>query len=977
LILTIKNKLWGIKIMHKKILSSLIIINLFLMVIPATILVESILIENNIGNNINFNNRDIVDYVGVPLWIYDSDFYVKHIETADLNGDGIKDVIAGEYDSDLYYEPSNIYAINGLNGATFWIYTLNDGVRSMAICDLNNDGVMDVIAGASMGSPTPDGRVHAIDGTNGTPIWIFTPDGTGDTIGDIAIGDFDGNMLPDVAIACWDDYVYAINGSTGNQMWRTYIGSIFVHAVDTGDVNNDGIDDVSFANAYLPGFDNLQGVLNGTDGSTIWNQTVTYTVENTLLSDIDNDGSLEAIFGVYTSTDLAEVHVRNALDGDLEWNYTIGPDTGFHPDVFLFSDDIDEDNDLDLIVGNEYVDNYVYAFEGDTSTPMWVSEELAGFPRDLSFGDVIGNNFKNIIVATYDRVQILNATNGMKDWYYAVYGTIRMTGCADFNNDGILDVLCSGGAGIVNHDPAQAIWALETTEDSPILWEFDAEENGNAVAIDNLNGDIYMDVIGVTSNDKAWAIDGETGNQLWNWTAVGNIYSVTTGDLDGDGQIDVAVAGYDNMVTALYGNNGTMIWQFTTPTDYIGRKCLQSTDLNNDGNNDVIAGSEDGTVYAINGNNGTSFWSKSGLGSIEEVELAQMDDYGPLDVVTVDGIKAIMINGSNGDTLWEYDQNTAYAKHIEAFDLDSDGALDIAIGVPKMGATLGRLIMVDGSTHNELWTVYPFLPCSDYGLANGDLNNDGIKDLVAAGNYDDKKIHAFNGTNGNELWFYQTGGDVNVVATSDLNLDGETEVIAGSDDQNLYIFNGSDGSLFWDISTVDDVIHLKLGDISGDGYPNIALITFGFDGVVYAYKSFYTGQPPIANFTYEPINPYTNSNIFFNSTSYDLDGSIVNWTWDMDDSILLYGENIIHQYSNEGPYDITLTVTDDDGIPNSYSKTINVMSSLPNANFNYEPSNPSAYETVYFNSTSSSPLGIIVNWSKHELWGNCYPSIFQ
>jgi len=984
--------LWGKKIMNRKFILVYLIVSFLIIVVPAVPLAESIMLEKNsfrssdfsinstkpteksyatdtentIKNNINFNDREVVNYVGVPIWIYDSEYYVKHVETADLNGDGIKDVIAGEYDSDLYTDPQKILAINGLSGNLIWDYTLNDGIRSMGICDLNNDGVMDVVAGASHGSPGPDGRVHAIDGTDGSSLWVYYPGGSTDTIGDIAFGDFDGDSLSDVAIACWDDYVYTIDGQSGSQIWSAFIGSIFVTSVSTGDVNNDGYDDVAFANSYLPGYSNLQGVLNGTDGSFIWSQTVLYTVENTLMSDIDNDGALEAIYGVHTDGDpgLAQFYVRNGSTGSLEWSYTLGPDIGLNPDIFLFSDDVDEDGDLDLIVGNEYVANYIYAFDGDSSTPMWVSEELGGYPRDMAFGDVIGDGYKNIIVATYDRVQIVNATDGTKVWYYAVGGTIRGASCADFNNDGVLDVLCSGGAEIVGHDPAKSVWALKTTEDSPILWEFDADEYGSAVAIGDLNNDIYMDVIGVTSNDVAWAVNGETGVELWHWTATDNVYSVTTGDFNGDGQIDVSVAGNDDIVTAIYGNNGTLMWQFTVPTDYIGRKCLQSADLDNDGKVDVIAGSKDGTVYAINGNTGTQLWANSeDVTAINEVELAQMDGYGPLDVVVADGNKVVVINGSTGESLWQYDQNTAYCKHVEVFDLNNDSYQDIAIGVPQMGATSGRLIMVDGLTHSELWTVYPFLPCSDYCLSNGDLNNDGIKDLVAGGRYDDKKVHAFNGTNGNELWSYETGGEINVVRVADLNYDGNVEVLAGSDDQYLYIFKGNDGSVFWSISTADDVIHLELGDISGDGYPNIAAITFGFDAVIYAFKSFYEGLPPIATFTYEPLNPYTYTTVYFNSTSHDQDGYIASWTWNMDDGTILYGENVTHQFTNPGSYTIMLTVTDNDGIPDTYSITINVTSSLPIANFVFEPANPAAYETVYLNSTSFSPIWNIVNWS--------------
>ena len=82
----------------------------------------------------------------------------------------------------------------------------------------------------------------------------------------------------------------------------------------------------------------------------------------------------------------------------------------------------------------------------------------------------------------------------------------------------------------------------------------------------------------------------------------------------------------------------------------------------------------------------------------------------------------------------------------------------------------------------------------------------------------------------------------------------------------------------------------------------------------------------------------------------------------MDDGTILYGENVTHQYSNEGDYNVILTVKDNGGIPDTENKTIHVEKGLT-ADFTYEPTNPDANQTVYFNSTSHTPVGMIINWS--------------
>ncbi len=766
---------------------------------------------------------------GAPLWIYDSDFNINHVETAHLNGDTILDVIGAEYSNNHFAEPSKIYGIDGSSGATLWTYSLLDGVRSMTIGDLNNDGVVDVIAGAASGTD-PDGMVHAINGATGLVLWTYP---VGATNQDVAIGNLNGDAFADVAVGSFDDFVHAIDGQTGALLWSREIGSLWVNAVACGDVNGDTIDDVAYAHEYLAGFDNFFGVLDGTDGTTIWDMTVPDIALTVVLEDIDEDGLVEAIFGMVTGADQGTVDVRNGATGALEWQYSLGSLDHTNGDIFLHPQDLDQNGDLDLVVGN-FIGNYeVVAFDGSSNTPMWMSDPLDGYVRDLAFADVTGDGTLNVLAATFDRVQVIDGADGSKTWYYGVAGTVSSIAAGDFNNDGISDLVAGGEAELSGFppNPAKSIWALKTS-DSPILWELDFGEYGNALGLADLNGDPAMDLIAVSSlSDEAVAIDGASGTEIWRWTGTENLYTVATGDITGNGQVDVVVAGNDDQITALDGGSGAVHWQFSTPTDQIYRKCIQVADLNNDGSGDVIAGSDDNIVYAIDGPTGIELWSTNLGGDIEEVELAQMNSSGPLDLVLGVGFpanKMVILDGVDGSLLWEYIASGS-VRHVEVLNANGDTTSDVAL------ATANEILIVNGLTQTSLWSS-SFDANVDYGLSHGDLNGNGRDELVAAGDSGDRSVHSLDGLTGSSQWSYLTGGDINVVQVADVNGDGNPDVVAGSDDQSLYVLGGTTGNVLFNFSTVGDVMHLQIGDINGNGSPNIACVTFDSDGVVYAFR---------------------------------------------------------------------------------------------------------------------------------------------
>ncbi len=780
------------------------------------------------------NDRTAVG--AAPIWTYDSDLNVRHIESADLNGDDIPDVIAGEYSNDYYGDPSLVLAIDGLTGDTLWTYLLDDGVRCMTIGDITDDGVPDVIAGATYHTgDVADGRVHALNGVTGSLLWTFS---TGASHQDVCVGNFDGDQYGDVAVASFDDNIYTIGGETGNEIWHRTIGSMWVNALAAADVNDDGIDDVAYAHEYLAGWDNYIGVLNGTNGHTIWSDTLQAVALDVLVEDFDNDNALEIAFATISSTDQGEVAVRDALTGAIEWSVGMGVIDHTNGEMCLFAHDIDNDNDPDLVLGNSLGWRYIYVFDGTTSTPIYVSDSLTAFPRDCAFGDPDGDGELDIVIAAYDAVQVVSAKTGAAKWSYNVDGGIYSVAVGDFDDDGVDDVAAGGNGENAGWppDPGKTVWALKTVE-SPLWWEFGFGEYGNGMAVDDINDDSFDDVLAVASvDDWVWAIDGKTGEPLWSWTGTENLYAVTSGDFDNDGQVDVAVAGNDDMVTAINGADGSPMWQFTTPGDQVYRKCLAATDVNGDDALDVIAGADDGYIYAIDGPSGTTIWAQSFAGDAEDVQLAQMNNSGPLDVVAIVGQKLAVLDGADGSLLWDYADGTSSVKHVTVLDANDDEVLDCAIGI----GDAGLVTVVDGLSHLALWTRSPVPLGSDYCLAHGRLNEDKADDVVAGGDYNDRRVWALDGLTGDTLWTFLTGGEINAVACADVNGDELVDVLVGSDDGHMYALEGSTGVPFFDYATTGDVMHVGVGDISGDGALNMSCVTFDSDGRVYAFNSLYT-----------------------------------------------------------------------------------------------------------------------------------------
>ena len=108
---------------------------------------------------------------------------------------------------------------------------------------------------------------------------------------------------------------------------------------------------------------------------------------------------------------------------------------------------------------------------------------------------------------------------------------------------------------------------------------------------------------------------------------------------------------------------------------------------------------------------------------------------------------------------------------------------------------------------------------------------------------------------------------------------------------------------------------------------------------------------PHAEFIMSSSSTCVNTEVDFTSLSY---GGVINWLWDFGDGNTSDEINPEHIYDNPGSYTITLTVTDGNGLTDSYSE--NLIVRPPKAEFTAIPTLGSSIpHTVFFTDQSTLP----------------------
>ncbi|MBK8047604.1 MAG: DUF11 domain-containing protein [Anaerolineales bacterium] len=308
---------------------------------------------------------------------------------ADLDGDGVQEILVGDMKGNLYAFHANGTPVAG------WPIKAGSGTKAVfrvlskpAVANITGDGAPEVIVALS------DGKLYAYTAAGalltGWPV----------TLGDVAdlygshqvdssptVADLDGDGMVEIVVGSYDKQLYAYHAN-GARAWVFATGDAILGTPAIADIDS-----------ATPGLETVIGsgdrfvyVLDK-DGHQLWKRPTGWIVRSSpLVADIDNDGSLEIVIG----SDDHKVYAWHH-DGSRVANWPVA--TGAAVEAAPVFADVDGDGVSEIVVSSD--DTNVYAWRSDGSL-------VAGWPQALvspakggpAVGNLDGDAAMEIVVAT-------------------------------------------------------------------------------------------------------------------------------------------------------------------------------------------------------------------------------------------------------------------------------------------------------------------------------------------------------------------------------------------------------------------------------------------------------------------------------------------------------------------------------------------------------------------------------------------------
>ena len=670
------------------------------------------------------------------------------------------------------------------------------------------------------------------------------PTGQGPTF--VAIGDFNGDGKPDLAVANKTDNTLSVLLGNGDGTFQTHVdypaGAL---SIAVGDFNGDGHVDLAVANGTV-------SILLGNDDGTFQPPVVDHDISWAMFvaaSDLNNDGKLD--LAVATLGDAGVYVLLGNGDG------TFQPPTdysGGNIPAGLAITDLNGDGKPDLVStvindGTGWVNVFLGNGDGTFSGNCCGTDTGLTAVTALAVGDFNGDGKPDVAV-TDSELDLVKVLLGNGDGTFQVpagYGyptALSPTSLAvwDLNGDGKLDLAVASGG---DNSVSVLLGNGDGTFQTPVGYAIGSEPESVAVA--DFNGDGKPDLAAANYLNNSMSVllgrgDGRLQDNVS--TSVGGGYQASltaaaVGDFNGDGKPDLALASYsaDEGAIGLLSvvlANGDGTFHPTFKAENNGLSSVVIGDFNADGKTDLavagapyinlLLGNGDGTFQA-------PFLIQAG-GDSPSLAVADFNGDGKTDLAVTNsgnGSNSVSVLLGNGDGTLQYPVDYATGNNplsLAVADFNGDGKTDLAVinsADNSVGILLGK---GDGTFHAHVDYATGNSPSS---IITGDFNRDGNFDLAvtnSSGNTVSVLLGNGDGTFQAHL-DYATGGNPVSVAAADFNGDGKPDLaVSNSSDDSVGILLGNGDGTFQPMTEYasPQAHFVTVADFNLDGSPDLAAL---------------------------------------------------------------------------------------------------------------------------------------------------------